>query len=292
MTNSSNLANGDRVAPLDQMSNATSYVDARVNGTNLTSGDHGQPPDVKSTADFYVRIVGIAISSLCLILQLVLYIIRPKIRKLDQRILTQLTVARLINSIMELMMTYRYFNDYTKDPGFALYFQTDAALVSWMFVFTKNLYEKVVLVFVLKKISFLKLSLLVWFLAMPIGVLCPVSLKVHFFHVYYNVYTWLKFIVLVMNVLFFGRIYYVIIRRPSTNKNMKNIIQTCIISFILVCLTSVQVLINDILSYLELIIVSNIFCLINNYHVVPATVIFLILAKNVSKTTNFYGRNT
>lgn len=253
------------------MSNAT-HTDAQVNEATLS---------FESTPELCIRIVGIAISSLCLILQLVLYKIRPKIRKLDQKILTQLTVARLINSIMELLMTDQYFNDYTKDLVFALYFHTDAALISWMFVFTKNLYEKVVLVFVLKKISFLILSLLVWIIVIPIGVLCPVSLVVDFFLDYYKVYSWLKFIVLTMNLLFFGKIFYVIAtRNQKTNRNMKDIVKTCIISFVLVCMTSLQVFINDILSYLEMTTLSNIFCLINNYQVIPATVIFLILSKN------------
>uniref|UniRef100_A0A2H1WAB5 SFRICE_023168 n=1 Tax=Spodoptera frugiperda TaxID=7108 RepID=A0A2H1WAB5_SPOFR len=244
------------------MSNAT-HTDAKVNEATLS---------FESTPELCIRIVGIAISSLCLILQLVLYKIRPKIRKLDQKILTQLTVARLINSIMEMLMTDQYFNDYTKDLVFALYFHTDAALISWMFVFTKNLYEKVVLVFVLKKISFLILSLLVWIIVIPIGVLCPVSLVVDFFLDYYKVYSWLKFIVLTMNLLFFGKIFYVIAtRNQKTNRNMKDIVKTCIISFVLVCMTSLQVFINDILSYLEMTTLSNIFCLINNYQVIPAT---------------------
>ncbi|KAF9823397.1 hypothetical protein SFRURICE_006610 [Spodoptera frugiperda] len=246
------------------------YSDELVNGTNFTSGNVDiEFPEIGSITELYIRYVGIAISSLCLILQLVLYIIRPKIRKLDQKILTQLTVARLINSIMELLMTYQYFNDYTKDLVFALYFHTDAALISWMFVFTNNLYEKVVLVFVIKKISFLILSLLVWIIAVPIGVLCPVSLVNDFFFDYYKVYSWLKFVVLTVNLLFFGRIFYVIAtRNQQTNRNMKDIVKTCIISFVLVCMTSLQVFINDILSYLEMTTLSNIFSLINNFHVV------------------------
>ncbi|CAH0686442.1 unnamed protein product [Spodoptera exigua] len=97
------------------MSDVTQYVDAHINATNITYEDDSSTLE-NSQADLYVRITGIVISSLCLILQLVLYIIRPKIRKLDQKILTQLTVARMMNSVMEMCMTYQYFHEYyTKD---------------------------------------------------------------------------------------------------------------------------------------------------------------------------------
>uniref|UniRef100_A0A2H1VJM4 SFRICE_033466 n=1 Tax=Spodoptera frugiperda TaxID=7108 RepID=A0A2H1VJM4_SPOFR len=244
--------------------------------------------DLESTIELYVRIVGIAFSSLCLILQLVLYKIRPKIRKLDQKILTQLTVARLIHSMMELLITYKYFDDYTRHLVFALHLQTDAVLISWMFVFTKNLYEKVVLVFVIKNIRFLKLSLLVWFLAVPVGVIHTVSLVKGFFVHYYIVYSSFKFIVLVINLLYFGRIFYVI--RNNTKLKIKAIIKASIIFFLLLCVTSIFVFIQIILEMLfgfEVYRTLNrIINCINIYQVVPATIIFLILTKKCTSNLN------
>lgn len=277
--------------PVNGTSNYTQNYDYETfNGTansTIYSGNYTNETLISyleyepSLAVEIVWLIGIAISTSCLILQIVLVIIRPKLRKLDQKILIQLTVARLLNSIMELLMTYQYFDDYTKDPTFALYLQTDAVLVSWMFVFTKNLYDKVVVVFVTYKCNFLLLSVLIWTLTIPVGILCPVSLQNGFYIELYKTYAWVKFIVLTMNLLFFARIFWVIINKSNTgNRNMKNIVKTCIISFLLVILTSLQVFINDILSYLEVTAVSEAFCLINSFQVVPATVIFLILAQN------------
>lgn len=229
-----------------------------------------------------IWISGIVLSTICLILQLVLFKILPRIRKIDQKILTQLTVARLLNTLLEFIMSHMLFNLYTRDIIFALYLQTDAVLVCWMFIYTKNLYDKVVLVFALQKWNFVHLSLLIWLLTIPIGVLCPVFLILEYFTEYYKVYAWLKFIILTVNVLFFCKIFYVIITRSKkSNRNFTDIIKTCVISFILVCITSIQVFVTDILSYLEASDnVTDPFCIINSFQVLAVTIIFLILAKN------------
>lgn len=249
---------------------------------NLTLDDLlWEPEPASNPAVLYIWIIGLAISTICLLLQLVLFKIRPKIRKMDQKILTQLTVARLLNSVFELLMSHNLMNEYTLDLTFALYIQTDAAMICWMFVYTKSLYDKVVLVFALQKLNFILMSALIWILTIPIGVMCPVFLNLEKFIEFYHVYAWFKFVVLTVNILFFGRIFYVIMtRNKNSSRNFTEIIKTCVISFILVCLTSLQVFINDILSYFEIDAATDSFCVLNSFQPVAATIIFLILAKN------------
>lgn len=266
------IVTADAVGPTDTMANET-----QDNSTDVFDDISDEPSEVEK----YIWLTGIALSTLCLILQLVLFKIRPQLRKMDQKILTQLTVARLLNSILEYLMTCGVFNLYTRDVTFALYLQTDIVLVCWMFVYTKNLYDKVVLVFALQKWNFVILSVLIWILTIPLGVLCPVFLMLGYFTEFYQAYSLLKFAILTVNVLFFCRIFYVIINRSkNSNRNFTEILKTCIISFILVCLTSLQVFVNDILSFLEVNITTNAFCVINSFQAIAATIIFLILARN------------
>lgn len=259
------------------MSNTT------VNGTQDTDSGTDLSSVLPSPLENYIWITGIILSSLCLVLQIVLFVIRPRIRKMDQKVLTQLTVARLMNTILEFLVGNYLFNIYTLDVIFALYMQTDVVLICWMFVYTKNLYEKVVLVFVLQKWNFILLSVLIWtVVSIPLGVLCPVFLSCFpdHFTTFYAVYTWLKFIVLSLNILFFCRIFYVIVNKSkNSNRNFTEIIRTCVISFILVCITSLQVFVNDIFSYIDAV-KTNAFCLINSYQAIAVTIIFLILARN------------
>ena len=259
------------------MSNVT------VNETMFKGTGAHDPGGLPREVVNYIWITGIILSSLCLMLQVILFITKPKIRKIDQKMLTQLTVARLMNTILEMMLINFIFNKYTKDLTFALYTQTDAVLICWMFVYTKNLYEKLVLVFVLRKWNFTVLSLMIWILTIPVGLLCTLflSLFVEYFGVFYKVYAWIKFITLTFNVLFFVRIFYVIVTSRHSERNFSEIIKTCVISFLLVCITSLQVFINDSLSYLDVSkSFRNALCIINSYQVLAVTIIFLILTKN------------
>ncbi|CAH0625259.1 unnamed protein product [Chrysodeixis includens] len=256
------------------MSNAT-----ELNNTAPLDDEFEEPENL---AVKYVWLFGIVVSSLCFITQAVLLYLRPKIRKLDQKILTHLAAARLMNTILEYVMSHLLFNYYTKDLTFALYLQTDIVLVCWMFIYTKNLYDKVVLVFALQQRNFLLLSILIWVLTIPIGVLMPVFIQINVFDEAYRAYAWLKFLVLAVNLLLYGKIFYVIItRNRNSNRNFTDIIKTCVISLILVCITSLQVFLTDILTYFESgDIVTDTFCILNSFQVVAVTIIFLILAKN------------
>ncbi|PZC82210.1 hypothetical protein B5X24_HaOG211018 [Helicoverpa armigera] len=139
------------------MSNSTEDVD-------IKQAEHYPPP---SDIENAIWSIGIGLSVQCLILQLALFVRLPRVRKMDQKILTQLTAARLINNIMEFLIANLLLNQYTLDVTYALYMQTDLAMVCWMFVYTRHLYDKVVLVFTLQKWNFIVLSVLIWTLTIP-----------------------------------------------------------------------------------------------------------------------------
>lgn len=236
-----------------------------------------------------VWFTGFGVSLQCLVIQLFLYAVLPSSRKLDQKILTQLTIARLGNIIFEyLVLVGHTYDPNVRDAIFALYMQTDAALICWMFVFTKNLYEKVILVFSLKKISFALVSVSIWLLTLPVGILCPLFLNKrdsNEFDIFYEVYAIVKFVILCMNLLFFCRIFYVAISRRN-DRDLSGLLRTCLVSFNLVCITSLQVLITDLTSFFSenLVMLNQAFSIINSFQVFPITVIFVILSKPLDES--------
>lgn len=232
--------------------------------------------------EIYLWLIGILVSLLCFAGQCLLFILRPKIRKLDQKILAQLTVARCVNTLTEFLIGNLVFTKHSRIVVFALYFQSDAVQISWMFVFTKNLYDKVVQVFILQNWNFIRLSILIWVLTITIGVIGVLLISTDYFYYYYKTWAVTKFIFMLVNLLFFGNVFYVIYKRTTNiNRHFIDIVKTCVISFLLVCVTSLQVLLTDLTSFFsENNLISNIFCIINSYQVVAITIVFVVLVKN------------
>lgn len=230
-------------------------------------------------------LVGVVLSGVCLILQVVLYVRIPASRKVDLKILTQITVARLIHVVLEfVIMEDLIIDDWTRFIAFMVYGTSDCALITWMFLFSKNLYDKVIQVFTTKKVTFVLKSVLVWVLALPIGVLFPTLLHyelIYYFGVWCKVYSSLKFAVLVVNLFFFCRIFYVAMKRKLSG-NVKGVVRTCVISFILVSISSVQVLLTDLLSFFDQNLVGVVFSVINSYQVLAVMIVFANLVRGFS----------
>ncbi|XP_063364106.1 uncharacterized protein LOC134652844 [Cydia amplana] len=236
-------------------------------------------------------LLGIAVSTACLILQLLVLILIPNARKYDEKVLVQLTIARIVNTACEFQISYENLEPgLLNDVVYGLYFQSDFALVSWMFIFTKNLYDKVVLVFVYEKIRLRIVSCLVWFLTLPVGVLCPVLLTYYkqYWNIFYKSYSQVKFFMLLLNALIFIEIFHVACKiGVDRTKNVKHLVKTSVIAFILVCITSAQVLITDLLSYYFIVGHEDIiftFCVVNSFQTFAITIIFIILAGKKLKT--------
>lgn len=233
-------------------------------------------------------LIGIAVSAICLTIQLFILLLIPNSRKYDEKVLSQMTAARFLNTLCEfLICNGKFASGIWSEVVYALYFHSDFALICWMFVFTKNLYDKVVLVFVFEKLSMLVVSCLVWTLTAPIGILCPVLLTLSegsFFQLYYKVYSHVKFFILLLNALVFFEIFHVAIRiGVDKSKNIRHLVKTAIIAFILICITSLQVLVSDLLSYFknddQKMFVIFVFCVINSFQAIAITIIFIILAR-------------
>lgn len=234
-------------------------------------------------------LVGLAVSLLGLLSKIVLFLLIPKCRKFDEKLLFQLTLARTLNTSCEyhiMCIPFDYSTTIVKDVVFGLYIQTDFVLVLWMFVFSKNLYNKVVLVFGVDRPSLVLTTALIWTVTLPVGALCPFLLKIGYFSMYYNVYAHLKLLITVVNALIFVKIFNVAIRRGSTaSRNTKDLVKTSIVAFILLCITSLQVLVTDILSfyYYQYTMLVNLFCVVNSYQVIAISVIFVILTKSQTR---------
>ncbi|CAH2041679.1 unnamed protein product, partial [Iphiclides podalirius] len=236
-------------------------------------------------------LLGISVSLLGLLSKVALFVAIPKCRKFDEKLLFQLTLARTLNTGCEYhIMCVPFTSTVLKDIVFATYIQTDLVLVLWMFVFSKNLYNKVVLVFAVDKPRLALTAALIWTATLPFGALCPFLLKIRCFTIYYQVYAHLKLLITLVNALIFVEIFNVAIKRgSSTGRNARDLVKSSIVAFILICITSLQVLVTDILSfyYYQYKMLVNLFCVVNSYQVVAISVIFVILTQSKTKQSVF-----
>lgn len=173
----------------------------------------------------------------------------------------------------------------------ALYLQFDAALICWMFVFTKNLYDDIVKVFA-QKPSFTVVTAIIWGVSILIGLICPFLLildkkyeseqnSTMIFEAYYQIYSTVKLVILIVNLVMFWSIFKVVIQK--NDKTFRSVLKTCVVSFILVTISSVQVFLqvafSEILShYLETY--PEWFALIHSYQIIPITSIFVMITQN------------
>lgn len=235
---------------------------------------------------------GITTSSVCLLIQILLYVVVPSSRKLDQMILTQLTIARMGKDIDNFVMMALQINDLEvlcAHVTLGLNLLTDAAITFWMFIFTKNLYDKVIQVFTLRETNFVVLSVCVWLLTVPIGIVCPVFLSFNFRYcnIFYIAFVVIKFIILSINFMFFCRIFWVIINL-KTDRDLKRLIKTCVVSLILLLITSLQAIVEvmfvDVSTYFFVLIkykdLGHTFKIINSYQVLAITAIFIVLSRD------------
>lgn len=232
-------------------------------------------------------LIGFSISVMGLIFQIMIYYLIPCSRKLPQKLLSQLTIARLLNVILEFMVCLVPLHSAALvDSVYALYVQTDAALICWMFVFTKNLFDDVIVVFK-DKISFTIITVIIWLVTFPIGLICPLMLELDkknkfntdYFDIFYRTYAVVKFIILTLNLVLYSVIIRVALMRGKGN------LKTCLVSFGLVSISSAQVLLTDILSYSfdKYPMVSLAFAVMNSFQVVAITSMFVILVQNNSE---------
>lgn len=235
---------------------------------------------------------GIVSSAVCISLQIFLYVVLPSSRKLDQLILTQLTIARMGNVIDNYVMISLQINDLSvlcAHITLGLHLLTDSTITFWMFIFTKNLYDKVIQVFTLRETNFVLLTVCIWVLTLPIGIVCPLFLSINYTYcnIFYYSYVVVKCIILLINFLFFCKIFWVIVT-IKTDRDLKRLLRTCVVSLMLLFITSLQALVEvmfvDVTSYFLLLIkfkdLGYTFKVLNSYQVIAITAIFVVLSRD------------
>ncbi|KAL4715661.1 hypothetical protein ACJJTC_006240 [Scirpophaga incertulas] len=87
---------------------------------------------------------GLAVSCFCFLVQIIFFVLLKACRNVDEKILAQMTFARIMVTITEFCVTYNIVtSDIGKDLIYTAYFYVDFSLVVWMLVFSKNLYDKI-----------------------------------------------------------------------------------------------------------------------------------------------------
>lgn len=235
-------------------------------------------------------LIGIGVSFVGLLVQLGLFVVVPNSRKFDEIILCQMAIARTLYTVCEynIMFYFQYYGYIVKNAIFVLYFHSDVVLLCFMFIFSKNLYNKVVVVFPLQSYNLMVTTVVVWTVPLIVSLLCPFLINIHdeYFQIFYNVYAHVKFFTCILNALVFIEIIRVAFSRSATNntRNVRDFLKTSLIAFVLVSVTSLQLLITDIISYYYKQILSQllvlIFCVINSYQVVALTGILFVLVRS------------
>lgn len=247
------------------------------NGTSNSTDPHDQ-------IVIPLWIFGISLSSLCFILQALILIFIPKTRNLDQKIIIQLTLVRVIYSITEYEIIYvEPMSSALVFILFSVYQQCEVVFLCWTFVFTKNLYNKIVIAFKTDKFHYALYTFLIWISGYLIGMMCPILLNYSYYHykIFYLVFAFAKLCVICYNVWLFYGIYSVLIKCRTTKheNNVKDVLKICINTFIIVSISFLHVFIFDSLTFFcgRNIIVSYISGILNSFQTTAFTIIFMIL---------------
>lgn len=242
--------------------------------------------DVTYTVFQVFWLIGLSTSALCFLIQIIFFLLIRKSRKTDEKILAQITFTRNLVTVCEYYMYYIQKTRLSNDIMFTIYFVSDFALVCLMLVFAKNLYDNIVTVFSSRKIRLICISIIVWVISLVFGFICIFILKYHinYFELYCKlIYASIKFLIVTINLLIYFRIFYVAFKRGSeSTRNVKDVIKTAFVAFLLVTTTCLQVVITDLISYFRNIptVLVKTFCVINSFHAVFITLIFVIILKS------------
>lgn len=227
-------------------------------------------------------LTGIAVSTTSFLCQIGFLLFYRPCRKYDEKTLCMLSFARTMNSIAELFVMKLIFKN-VYHIILMTYFYWDFVLVCWMFVFSKNLYDKVVAVFIVSQYSLTKVSIFIYTFsivpALPCVLIGYMDLKT--FQIYYKAFACAKFLLLIINSYIFLRIFYVTFKNHGNlrTRSITHIVKAAIVSFILLCMTSLQTFIVDIYALVGRpgCLIPFTFCIINSFQTLAMTVIFAIL---------------
>lgn len=228
-----------------------------MNVLEVEQGTNVLPPTNDSNLftafTFSLSTAGILLSATTVILLILTAILFKEWREsYKNQLLIQFMIARFIYTFV------RYFYDVKRVFGFCvrhdciIYLDqfsmvyTEATLISWMFVFTKQMYDSLVKVFAIEKPNIIKVSLLTWILPGIVSVIlyCLFYLQndsdFQYFYMYILLVKW--------PVLIGTAVLLIIILRSvmKTNKNSagKNS-RIVFVMILLICMFCVQQLILD-----------------------------------------------
>ncbi|XP_028163997.1 uncharacterized protein LOC114355380 [Ostrinia furnacalis] len=237
---------------------------------------------------------GIVISILCFLIQITFFILIRSSRKIDEKILCHITFTRIVATVFEFCVMYvqRFFFPW-RELTFGIYFTSDFAIVCWMLVFTKHLYDKIVIVFNTTKIKLIIVTVAVWLTSAIFGAVAVYLLRYntdYFIKFCTFFYVILKLVIQIVNSLIYIRIFYVAFRRRNSNSSdSESVVKVACVAFLLIVTTCIQIIVTDIIAIIKgtetnFVLVKS-FCVINSVHVVPLTVIFIIIMKAKMRQT-------
>lgn len=237
--------------------------------------------ETKITINF--QHIGLILSTICVIIQVIWLAIEKQIRRRDQKILLQLSIAKLM--FVYTCMADRYILNYAGWIVYHfLYMELQTVTPAWMFFFAYNLHGKLVNVFVQKKYSFVKLSILIWIVPMPFAISYCLLIKYRVINDFYVEITFFltMFPLLIANTCFLIVIFVKTIKR-NKNQNNLQIVKVSLVLLVLLLTVGVQELFLLPFVYMTSVpfIYLNIILIVSQtYYVITTTIIFVIISKN------------
>lgn len=244
-------------------------------------------------------VAGTCFSAVCLLIQATLFIWRPKIRKVDQKVIVNLTVAKYIQSCVEYKLKQHVYDSNFEVQYlvglYTLYIFTETVSICWLSFYTKILHTKTFGLHVHEKGNFFLISLLVWLLP---ALFCQIIYILWFLnrsHLVGLLTTTLfitKCIVLCINFGIVSYILYVIIKNKLVFKysHTRLIFSVSVILVFLLLLTAAQILVDDnnifkLYSIFSIEFNTSVYhslCAINSFQGLSLVAIYIISIKKCS----------
>lgn len=225
---------------------------------------------------------GIILSAICLVLQHVLFALRPALSHVDQKIIMQLSAARLVLSFLQYVFNTSTHGTFVMERPFnwgavlSLSHYFEAVVVCWMCFYYKSLRQQCHSKIPLQKWNFTVLSVVIWSATIPVGVFYFFFFTyMKYIFLYEMIFDGIKASVMVaISVTFILNCIYLFFC-GATYKSNYLMVGKCFF-LILVFLMAAEFFIKANYTSKVSEIVIFVFYLVDSFHVLAYTVLFVI----------------
>lgn len=232
-----------------------------------------------------LEIIGLVLSTVGVLLQVIWFAIDKKIRSKDQKILLQLSMASLFLTCLNELRNLIYLNYIYWIVRVAVNLEIRLVILTWLYIFTYNLYDKVVNDTV-RENNLVKQSILVWIVPIPFAVIFSVLTLFLFMNSELDVdmsYYLIKAVALFINIclLIFTFTKAIILNGTPENFKIVTVSVTALIILLVVDLIETVYIAFDLKESVQSTLFNMAFTVTETYYAIVTTVIFVIVSRNI-----------